>query len=176
MKNVIKMAYEIYKKQINKEEYFKDWADENLKNLSEELKNAIYNKYLVKKEVFERDSFRCQNLNCKTPEASLTMHHVKFQKNGGRHTEKNCITICEMCHKAFHRARAPLVFGDFEYLPKKMRGKTYFVDKKDEINWKKVKKEMRRFRKSLKNECGVRISWDQLLTLLKFLDFDFEDD
>lgn len=176
MTNVTKMAYEIYKKEITKKEYFETWEDYKLKDLTEDLKKAIYEKYLVKKAVFQRDGFKCQNINCKSPEAPLTMHHVRFQKNGGKHTEKNCITLCSECHKGFHRAKISITFPDEDYLPKKMRGNTFVVDKKNEVNWKKVKKEMRQFRKSLRDQCGLKISWEQLMILLKFLEYDFEDD
>ena len=47
------------------------------------MKREMYKKYLVKCEVFKRDNFRCRNIVCKYPESQLTLHHVKWKKNGG---------------------------------------------------------------------------------------------
>ena len=104
------------------------------------------------------------------------MHHIKFQKNGGGNKARNCITLCDSCHKAFHRAQTPIVYANKPNVPTHIRGLTLRVDKKDEIDWKQVKKEMRRFRKSLGIVSGLRISWEELAILMRFLEFNYEED
>jgi len=51
------MAYEIYKVIKSKEDYFNTWTSQNYRDLSVELQNEIYNKYVVKCTVFQRDMF-----------------------------------------------------------------------------------------------------------------------
>ena len=36
-----------------------------------------------------------------------------------------------------------------------------------EINWKKVRSEMKDLRKNLKEHCGLKISWEEIYMLLK---------
>ena len=170
------MNYKIYRKKYNKKDYFKDWDSKNYNMLTEKLRDQIYKKYLIKCEVFQRDNFVCQNKECKTPKSALTMHHIKFQKNGGGHKARNCITLCDTCHKSFHRGKIPIVYSNKLNVPAHIRGLTLKIDKKDEIDWKQVKKEMRRFRKSLGKVCGLKISWEELAILLRFLEFNYEED
>jgi len=170
------MSYEIYKEKHSKKDYFKEWDSENYEMLTDELRTQIYNKYLVKCEVFQRDDFKCQNQRCKTPDETLTMHHIKFQKNGGDHKARNCITLCDKCHKDFHRGKIAIFYYNKENVPAHIRGLTLKVDIKNEIDWKQVKKEMRKFRKSLGQVSGLKISWEELSMLLRFLEFNYEDD
>lgn len=173
--------YEIYKKVKSREEFYDEWEDEKLSQLSQELKDHIYNKYLVKCEVFQRDGFKCQNVDCKTPDSELTMHHIKFQKNGGTNKANNCVTLCKSCHKYFHRGKGPITFPDVEYLPKKIAGHTFRISESDEIDWKKVCAKMKQLRKSLKHECGVTVSKYRMALLMRWLfipyyNFDDYDD
>jgi hypothetical protein len=168
--------YEIYKKMYDKEEYFQLWSDQNnLKALTEELKDDIYQKYLVKSAVLNRDNFRCQNVDCKNSTSPLTMHHIKFQKNGGEDKVRNGITLCRSCHQGYHRGKREIVFGEFDYLPPHIRGHTLKIVKVVKSDWKKVKKEMRQLRKSLK---GMRtaLTMNQLTILMKFLTMIYDDD
>ena len=170
------MAYEIYKKKASMKDYFKEWEKANYEALTAKLRVQIYNKYLIKCEVFQRDGFKCQNMNCESNNSTLTMHHIKFQKNGGGHKTRNCITLCDECHKSFHRGKIAIAYANNSSVPAHVRGLTLKIDKKDEIDWKQVKKEMRRFRKSLGNVSGLKISWEDLAMLLRFLEFNYEQD
>jgi len=168
------MAYELYKIKKDKENYFKDWSSDKLLTLTDEIKEVVYKKYLVKCDVFKRDNYSCQNINCKNLNSPLTMHHVKFQKNGGEHKIKNCVTLCEPCHVLFHRARTAITYKNNKYLPIHIRGKTFMLDRQDKINWKEIKSHMRKLRKTLRKE-RIYLSWKDMNLLMKFLELNFED-
>jgi len=168
------MTYEIYQKIVSKDNYFTDWDNENLSKISELVKASIYNRYMVKAEVFQRDSFECQNEHCKKTKTELTLHHVKFKKNGGQDKTKNCITLCSTCHKAFHRAKIELTFKDINSLPVHMRGKSFKLSVTDEFNWKKLKVEMKKVRKSLKGNYRA-VSWEEISVLLKWFFEQYEN-
>jgi len=170
------MSYEIYKEIRNKEDYFANWDSLNYNALTDELKTEIYEKYVIKCKVFQRDNFSCQNLECKFPESPLTLHHVRFKKNSGKDSVRNGVTVCQTCHNGYHRGKRPLVFAEVTDLPPHIRGHTFKVDKKNVINWKKVKKEMRAFRKELKHK-GIEnsISWKIIAILFKWL-YNEDDD
>lgn len=159
------------------EEYFQSWDSENYQRLSQALKERIYSKYLIKAEVLQRDLFKCQNVDCNTPESKLTMHHVRFQKNGGKDSARNCITLCKTCHQGYHRGKRAVTYYDAEYLPKHLRGHTFKLGEPTatSINWKKVKAEMKKFRKGLVG-ARVRLSWEDIAYLMKFLELEFESD
>ena len=131
--------------------------------MSEDIKEQVYQKYVIKCAVFQRDNFKCQNKYCKTPDSKLTLHHIKFQKNKGKHSLKNGITICKTCHKAYHRGKASLTFN----------GMTYRIHKEEQINWKKVKERSKEIRKANKEYHGIKISWELLRILMRFL-FDIK--
>jgi len=57
------MSYEVFKKIVSKEKYFKSWEYEKIVTLTESLKNGIYEKYVAKCKVFQRDNFTCQNID-----------------------------------------------------------------------------------------------------------------
>ena len=164
------MAYEVYKKELTKEKYFENWDSDNYKQLTENLQNQIYEKYLCKCRILIRDKFVCQNKNCETPESELTMHHIKFQSNGGKNKERNCVTLCKTCHKGFHRGKYDITFKSDGDLPNHIKGNTFKIDMQTETNWKEVKKEMRKFRKNMKNNYNIHISEQQLYFLLKWLE------
>jgi len=180
------ISYEVFKKIVSKEKYFKSWEYEKIVNLTESLKNGIYEKYVAKCKVFQRDNFTCQNIDgsdgkCRTCKNeshanNLTSHHVKFQKNGGKHTERNQVTVCAGSHRSYHRAKNPLVFSDNILLPAHIRGHTFQLDKPDGVNWKKVKAECKLLRKRLKSECGLKISWEDVAILLGWLNSNYEED
>jgi len=167
--------YKIYKRILSMKEYFKNWTPEKYNSLTADLKNQIYQKYVVKAQVFQRDNYKCQNIKCSTPDNPLTLHHVKFQKNGGEDKVKNGVTVCDACHRAYHRAKKPLVFPNRDKLPAHIRGHTFKLEKPDKINWKQVKGEMRKFRRSLRSECGIRLSWEHIAILMKFLYLEFDE-
>ena len=158
------------------EDYFNRWDDERLETLTDIIRVEIYEKYLIKCDVFQRDGFNCQNKDCKNPSAELTMHHVKWQKNGGVNKARNCVTICNTCHKEFHAGKYPLIMKNNKTLPSHIRGHTFKLDKLNEINWKIVKKQMKQFRKTLHNESGLRLSWQQVSFLMKWLEMSYKED
>ena len=155
---------------LTQEGYFKNWDYYNIVKIGNDLKNQIYDKYLVKCNVFNRDDFSCQNTECPSPDSKLTMHHIKWQKNGGEHKERNCITLCESCHKAFHRGKRHIVFSNTKKLPAHIRGKIFKLSSGNEIDWKKVKKDMKMFRKNIKHEHGIVISLSQVVFLMRWLE------
>ena len=163
------MAYELYKEIKTKSEYFNTWDSENFKQLTDELETQIYNRYIVKCKVFQRDDFVCQNQLCKTPSSSLTLHHVRFRKNEGEDKERNCITLCKSCHMGYHKAKKELKFGYENKLPAHMKNQIFKLEKVERIDWKKIRSEMRVLRKTLKAHHGINISFKQLSILMKFL-------
>jgi len=162
------MAYEIFKKKLNKEQFFNLLENRQTVALAEDIKKERYEKYLLKREVFSRDNYVCQNENCKSKKPELTIHHVKWQKNGGKNSARNCVTVCADCHEDYHAARGSLTFGEGMYLPNHIRNHIYQLDKSDKINWKVIRKEMKTLRKTLKSE-RVYISMRQIALLLEWL-------
>ena len=167
--------YDKYVNILNKEDYFKKWSEEDKGKVPENIREKLYNKYLVKAQMLNRDEFTCQNTECKYPHSRLTMHHVKWQKNGGEHKARNSVTLCRACHMRYHKGKGELIFADSEHLPAHIRGHTFKITKEDKIDWKKVRGEMRLLRKNLKQYCGLQISWSQVAILMKFLEMEFED-
>lgn len=159
------MEYEIYKNIRTKDEFFDTWDSEQYDNLTESLKGTIYNKYKIKCKVFQRDGFICRNLECNTPESLLTMHHVKWQKDGGTDKVVNGLTLCKSCHKGYHRAKKRIV----------LVGRVLKLKKPNMIDWKKIKSQMRKLRKSLKSE-RVFLSLKEIAILMKFLEISFDGD
>ena len=163
---------------MSKEEYFQSWDSENYNRLNEDLKNRIYNKYLIKCEVFQRDEFKCLNLECKTADSPLTIHHVKFQKNGGKDSARNCVTLCKSCHQAYHRGKRKIVFPTSEKLPPHISGNTFVLSTDETVDWKKVKSDMKKLRKTFVDERGIKLSNEQFAFLMRFLEMivDLDDD
>jgi len=162
------MAYEVYKEKLTKEEYFQKWDSDNYKQLTDELKEQIYNKHLVKRKVFNRDNFECQNIECKTLNSPLTLHHVKFKKNGGEDKVRNGVTLCRSCHMGYHKAKKILSF-DNPNLPSHIKGHTFQLSKEEKFDWKVVKAEMNKLRKTLKSDHGIILDGIQIRLLLRWL-------
>lgn len=156
------MKYKRYITEASKEEYFRPWKPEILNNISEELKDAIYARYLLKFQMFQRDGFKCQNEECKHPDSPLTLHHIKWQKNGGMDKLKNCITICRSCHNAFHKAKGSLTFW----------GATYKTHKEvaPEMTNKEMRKQSKELRDRYREHHGIKLSWEMLRILMIFLE------
>jgi len=181
------MAYEIYKVIKSKEDYFNTWTSQNYRDLSVELQNEIYNKYVVKCTVFQRDMFVCQNSKCTTKESPLTLHHFKFKKNGGNDTVRNGVVLCRACHMGYHKAKKVIVYNDSETLPPHMRGATQQLHKDDRINWKQIKADMKVLRQDIKfkldesikkvpigQRVWYKLTWEQIYILLRFLENPIE--
>lgn len=69
----------------------------------------------VREYVLFRDNHTCQHCKGKSKDKVLNVHHIESRKTGGD-SPKNLITLCQTCHKAYHR-------GDFELNIK--RGKSF---------------------------------------------------
>lgn len=168
-KTINKTNYELYRKIKTKEDYFGTWTEDSLRTLNNDLAEAIYQKYIVKCKVFQRDNFSCQNTLCKFPNSPLTYHHIKWKKNGGDDKVRNGVTLCRTCHMGFHKAKREIVFGTEEYLPPHIRGHTFKLEIEEKLDWKKIRFEMRKLRKNLKHKHGITISPAQWSVLMKFL-------
>ena len=68
----------------------------------------------VREYVLARDGHKCQHCKGKSKDHILNVHHIESRKTGGD-SPSNLITLCETCHKAYHR-------GDIELKAK--RGKS----------------------------------------------------
>ena len=169
--------YEIYREVKTREKYYETWDKDNVAKITEDLLEEIYQKYVVKCRVLQRDGFKCQNLKCSTPQSTLTLHHVKWRKNGGEDKVRNGVTLCRTCHASFHKAKNPLIFPEAEYLPPHIRGHTFKLELPDKgIDWKQLKFEMKGLRKKLKHQ-GFKpmISWERASLLLQWL-FSYTED
>ncbi len=60
----------------------------------------------VREYVLARDGHKCQHCKGKSGDKILNVHHLESRKTGGD-SPNNLITLCETCHKAYHR-------GEFE--------------------------------------------------------------
>lgn len=60
----------------------------------------------VREYVIARDGHKCQHCKGKSGDNILNVHHLESRKTGGN-APNNLITLCETCHKAYHR-------GEFE--------------------------------------------------------------
>ena len=60
----------------------------------------------VREYILARDGHKCQHCKGKSKDTILNVHHLESRKTGGN-APNNLITLCETCHKAYHR-------GEFE--------------------------------------------------------------
>lgn len=60
----------------------------------------------VREYVLARDGHRCVHCKGKSKDPILNVHHLESRKTGGN-SPSNLVTLCETCHKAYHR-------GEFE--------------------------------------------------------------
>ncbi len=182
------MAYELYKKIKTKEAYFNSWETDNWKALSEELKDDIYNRYVIRCKVYQRDEFKCQNTECKYPDSPLTFHHIKARRNKGGDKVRNGLTVCKTCHKRYEHAKAPLVINDNPKLPAHIRGMTYRLSKPETFDWKAHKAKMSKIRAELKaglnklikelppeRRVWFRITSEQISLLMRILTIPYDE-
>ena len=69
----------------------------------------------VREYVLFRDNHECQCCHGKSKDNVLNVHHIESRKTGGN-APNNLITLCETCHKAYHKGEVELKFK---------RGKSY---------------------------------------------------
>lgn len=61
----------------------------------------------VREYVLARDGHKCQHCKGKSKDPILNVHHIESRKTGGD-SPSNLITLCETCHKAYHRGEIEL--------------------------------------------------------------------
>ena len=62
----------------------------------------------VREYVLYRDNHICQACNGKSKDKILNVHHVTPRADGGTNRPDNLITLCETCHKAYHKGKIKL--------------------------------------------------------------------
>lgn len=61
----------------------------------------------VREYVLWRDNHECQCCHGKSKDKVLNVHHIESRKTGGN-SPNNLVTLCETCHKAYHRGEISL--------------------------------------------------------------------
>ena len=61
----------------------------------------------VREYVLARDDHKCQYCKGKSKDPILNVHHIESRKTGGN-SPGNLITLCEMCHKKYHKGEIKL--------------------------------------------------------------------
>ena len=61
----------------------------------------------VREYVLFRDGHTCQHCHGKSKDKVLNIHHIESRQTGGN-APNNLITLCETCHKAYHRGEIKL--------------------------------------------------------------------
>ena len=61
----------------------------------------------VREYVLARDGHKCQHCKGKSGDKILNVHHLESRKTGGN-APNNLVTLCETCHKAYHRSEFDL--------------------------------------------------------------------
>ena len=61
----------------------------------------------VREYVLTRDGHKCQHCHGKSKDPILNVHHLESRKTGGN-APNNLITLCETCHKDYHRGKFEL--------------------------------------------------------------------
>lgn len=61
----------------------------------------------VREYVLARDGYKCQYCKGKSKVPILNVHHIESRKTGGN-SPGNLITLCETCHKAYHKGEIKL--------------------------------------------------------------------
>ena len=61
----------------------------------------------VREYVLARDGHKCQHCRGKSKDSVLNIHHIESRKTGGD-APNNLITLCETCHKDYHKGKIEL--------------------------------------------------------------------
>lgn len=61
----------------------------------------------VREYVLARDGHKCQHCKGKSKDKILNVHHIESRKTGGD-SPSNLITLCETCHKEYHKGNIDL--------------------------------------------------------------------
>ena len=62
----------------------------------------------IREYVLFRDGHKCQCCKGKSKDPVLNVHHIESRKTGGN-APNNLITLCETCHKGFHKGTVKLL-------------------------------------------------------------------
>lgn len=87
--------------------------------------------------LYEEASHRCSI--CKEP--YMEIHHIKYQKNGGKTEYDNLIVLCPNCHTRVHQEKGDLTANDLHrYKKRLMAGRRWPVfDKISREEWEQIK-------------------------------------
>lgn len=61
----------------------------------------------IREYILARDGHKCQHCKGKSKDLILNVHHIESRKTGGD-SPSNLITLCEICHKEFHKGNIKL--------------------------------------------------------------------
>ena len=61
----------------------------------------------IREYILARDGHKCQYCKGKSKDPILNIHHIESRKTGGD-SPSNLITLCETCHKEFHKGNIKL--------------------------------------------------------------------
>lgn len=61
----------------------------------------------IREYVLTRDGHKCQHCKGKSKDPILNVHHIESRKTGGD-SPSNLITLCETCHKEYHKGKIDL--------------------------------------------------------------------
>ncbi len=86
----------------------------------------------VREYVLYRDGHTCQICKGKSKDKVLNVHHIKPRSNGGTDRPDNLITLCETCHKNYHKGKVELKVR----LSKEFKAETFLSI----IRWKIINK------------------------------------
>lgn len=73
----------------------------------------------VREYILSRDGHTCQCCKGKSKDKVLNVHHIESRKTGGN-SPNNLVTLCETCHKKYHKGEI--------FLPKHIKRGTSFKD------------------------------------------------
>ena len=103
----------------------------------------------VREYVLFRDGHKCQCCKGKSGDSVLNVHHIESRKTGGN-APNNLVTLCETCHKRYHR-------GEIKLPTSIKRGSSY----KDAAFMGIIRKEVYRMSRVVNNTltCPVGITY-----------------
>jgi N6-L-threonylcarbamoyladenine synthase len=61
----------------------------------------------LREYIFFRDNYQCQCCKGKSKDKILNVHHIESRKTGGN-APNNLVTLCETCHKDYHKGKIKL--------------------------------------------------------------------
>ena len=64
----------------------------------------------VREYILYRDNHTCQCCKGKSKDKRLNIHHIKHRSKGGSNKQDNLITLCETCHKLYHKGLIDIKF------------------------------------------------------------------